>query len=159
MENRSSVLVQLYQFMVTPFGLTNAPATFQDMMNHILKDLLDNGLIVYIDDILINAKLTEKYVLIVIEVFKRLVKNNIVISPKKGIWSSERVEFLGYVITPDRTEMIKDKFEEIREWQAPRSLRDFQSFLAFANINQRFIKDVSRIYQPLKESTKVDNTY
>jgi hypothetical protein len=46
----------LYQFPVMPFGLTNAPARFQDMMNHILKDLLDTGVVIYIDDILIYAK-------------------------------------------------------------------------------------------------------
>jgi hypothetical protein len=55
----------LYEFMVIPFGLTNTPATFQDMMNHILKDLLDEGVIVYIHDVLIYAKTTAKYNMLV----------------------------------------------------------------------------------------------
>jgi hypothetical protein len=59
-----------------PFGLTNTPATFQDMMNHILKDLLNEGIIVYIDDVLIYAKMEEKYDLLVKEVLKRLAKND-----------------------------------------------------------------------------------
>jgi hypothetical protein len=91
----------LYEFMVMPFGLTNAPATCQDIMNHILKDLLDEGVVVYIDDVLIYAKTEEKHDLLVKEVLKRLVENDLVIFPEKCKWSSERVEFLGYVITPD----------------------------------------------------------
>jgi hypothetical protein len=58
----------LYEFMVMPFGLTNTPATFQDMMNHILKDLLDKSIIVYIDAILIYAKAKEKHNIFVKEV-------------------------------------------------------------------------------------------
>jgi hypothetical protein len=124
------------------------------MMNHILKDLLDEGMVVYIDDILIYAKMEEKYDLLVKEVLKRLAENDLVISPEKCIWSSERVEFLGYVITPDGMEMSEDKIEAIKEWQAPKSLRDVQSFLGFANFYRRFIKDFSRVCRPLTESTK-----
>jgi hypothetical protein len=85
----------LDKFMEMPFGLTNAPPTFQDMMNHILKHLLDEGVIVYIDDFLIYAKIEEKHDLLVKDVLKRLGKNDEVISPEKCIWSSERVIFLG----------------------------------------------------------------
>jgi hypothetical protein len=95
--------------MVMPFGLTNAPATLQDMMNHFLKDLVDEGVVVYIDDIVIYTKMEEKQDLLVKEVLKRLAENDLVITPEKCIWSSERVEFLGYVITPDGTEMGEDK--------------------------------------------------
>jgi hypothetical protein len=139
----------LYEFMVMPFGLTNAPATFQDMIHHILKDLLDEGVVVYIDNVLIYAKKEEKHDLLVKEVLKRLAENDLVISLEKCIWSSERVDFLGYVITPDSMEMPEDKIEAIKEWQAPKSLRDVQSFLGFANFYRRFIKDFSRVFQPL----------
>jgi hypothetical protein len=53
---------------------------------------------------------------------------------KKYTWSSERVEFLGYIITPDGMEMAKDKIEAMKEWQALKSLRDLQSFLGFPNL-------------------------
>jgi hypothetical protein len=66
--------------MVMPFGLTNAPATFQDMMNHILNELLDEGIVVYIDDILIYSQKKEKHDLLVKEVLKRLADNNLGIS-------------------------------------------------------------------------------
>jgi hypothetical protein len=66
------------------------------------------------------------------------------------------VEFLKYVITPDGIEMSEDKIESIKEWRVPKSLRDVQCFLGFANFYQRFIKDVSRVCRPLTESTKGD---
>jgi hypothetical protein len=131
--------------MVIAFGLTYAPATFQDMINHILKDLPDEGIVVYIDDILIYAKTEETHDLLVKEVLKRLLENNLVTSPEKYIRSSERVEFLGYVITPDGIEMSEDKIEAIKEWQAPMSLRDVQSFPGFPNFYWRFIKDFARV--------------
>jgi hypothetical protein len=77
----------LYKFLVMPFGLTNAPASFQVMMNHILKDLLDKGVFVYIDDILIYAKNTEQHDKLVEEVLERLGKNDLVISPEKCVWA------------------------------------------------------------------------
>jgi hypothetical protein len=76
----------LYKFLVMPFGLTNAPASFRDMMNHILEDLLDKGVIVYIDDILIYAKNEEIHDELVKEVLERLAKNDLVISLEKCVW-------------------------------------------------------------------------
>jgi hypothetical protein len=99
-------------------------ATFQDMMNHILKDLLDEGVIVYIDDVLIVTKTEEKHNLLVKEVLKGLAEDDVLISPDKFIWSLERVEFLGYIITPDGMDMAEDKIEAFEEWQVPNSLRD-----------------------------------
>jgi hypothetical protein len=139
-----------------PFGLTNAPASFQDMMNHILKDLLDKGVVVYIDDILIYAKNTEQHDKLVEEVLERLAKNNLVISPEKCVWAEKEVEFLGYIITPDGMRMLKDKTEAIQDWQTPQSVRDVQSFLGFANFYRRFIFGFSKICRPLTESTKGD---
>jgi hypothetical protein len=146
----------LYEFLVMPFGLTNVPATFQDMINHIFRDLLDNGVIAFIDDILIYAKDEEEHDRLVEEVLKWLSQNDLVISAEKCTWSTQRVEFLGYVITPEGMEMANDKVETIQSWQIPQSLRDVQSFLGFANFYRRFINGFSRICRPLTESTKGD---
>jgi hypothetical protein len=141
-----------------PFGLTNAPATFQDMMNHILKDLLDKRVVVYIDDILIYAKNKEIHDELVKEVLERLAKNDLVISPEKCDWGEKEVEFLGYILTPQGKRMAEDKTKAIQEWQIPKSLRDVQSFLGFANFYRRFILGFSKICRPLTESTKGDKT-
>jgi hypothetical protein len=71
-----------------PFGLSNTPATFQNMMNHIFRDLLDLGLIVYLDDILIYAETEEEYNRIIIEVLKYLAANRLAILQDKCFWST-----------------------------------------------------------------------
>jgi hypothetical protein len=101
---------RLYEYTVMPFGLSNAPATFRNMMNHIFRDLLDLGLIVYLDNILIYAETEEEHDRIVTEVLKRLAKNGLAISQDKCFWSTTQVNFLGYVISKDGIEMAQDKF-------------------------------------------------
>jgi hypothetical protein len=114
--------------MVIPFRLSNPSATFQDMMNHNLKDLLDEGVVVYIDHGLIYAQMEEKYDLWVKEVRKRLADNDLVISLEKCMWSSDTVEFLGYLITTDGRDMGEEIIEAIKEWQGQKSLRDSTVF-------------------------------
>jgi hypothetical protein len=77
-----------YEYTVMPFGLSNAPATFQNMINHIFRDLLDLGLIVYLDDILIYAETEEEHNHIITEVLKCLAENGLAISQDKCFWST-----------------------------------------------------------------------
>ena len=71
----------LFKFRVIPIGLINTPTTFQIIINHILHDLLDNGILVYIDDILIYTKTIEKHDRLILDIFKRLRRNNLAIAP------------------------------------------------------------------------------
>jgi len=144
----------LYEFQVMPFGLTNAPSTFQDMMNHVLSDLLDVGVLAYMDDILVYAKTREEHDRLVNEVLRRLQNNGLAVAPEKCVWRAQEVEFLGYVIGRNGIEMSKDKVEAVLDWKSPRSLTEVQSFLGFANFYRRFIQDYSRVARPLTELTK-----
>jgi len=146
----------LYEFQVMPFGLTNAPSTFQDMMNHVFSDMIDLGLIAYMDDILIYAKTREEHDRIVREALKRLQENGLAVSPEKCVWRVQEVEFLGYIIGRNGIRMSSDKVQAILEWKAPSSLVEVQSFLGFANFYRRFIKDYSQVARPLAELTKKD---
>jgi len=144
----------LFEFQVMPFGLTNAPSTFQDMMNHVFSDLLDLGVIAYMDDILIYAKEEEEHDRLVEEVLKRLTTNGLVVSPAKCEWQVHEVEFLGYVIGQNGIRMAQDKVDAVLSWRTPNSLTEVQSFLGFANFYRRFIKYYSRVARPLTELTK-----
>jgi hypothetical protein len=94
-----------------PFRLSNAPATFQNMMNHIFRDLLDIGLIIYLDDILIYAETVEEHNCIVTEVLKCLAANRLAISQDKYFWSISQVDFLGYIISEEGIQMAQDKVQ------------------------------------------------
>jgi len=144
----------LFEFQVMPFGLTNAPSTFQDMMNHVFSDMLDVGVIAYMEDILIYADTEEGHNHMVKEVLKRLQANGLAISLEKCVWKAKEVEFLGYIIRRNGIKMSEEKVEAVLGWKTPNSLTEVQSFLGFANFYQRFIKDYSRVAKPLTELTK-----
>jgi len=146
----------LYEFQVMPFGLTNAPSTFQDMMNHVFSDMIDLGLLVYMDDFLIYAKTEKEHDQRVKEVLARLQENRLAVSPDKCVWKTQEVEFLGYAIGREGIKMAKGKVEAVLEWKTPASLTEVQSFLGFANFYRHFIQDYSRVARPLTELTKGD---
>jgi len=148
----------LYEFNVMPFGLTNAPSTFQDMMNHILSDVLDIGVLAYMDDILVYAKTEKEHDTLVKTVLERLQQNGLAVSPEKCVWKAEEVEFLGYIIGRNGVSMSQDKVEAILSWNSPTSVKETQSFLGFANFYRRFIQDYSRIARPMTELTKKSET-
>jgi len=135
----------LFEFQVMPFGQTNAPSTFQDMMNHVFSDLLDVGVLAYMDDILVYAKTEKEHDHLVKEVLERLQTNGLAVSPEKCVWKTQEVEFLGYVIGRNGIVMSREKVEAVLNWEEPRSVSETQSFLGFANFYRRFIKDYSRI--------------
>jgi len=144
----------LYKFQVMPFGLTNAPSTFQDMMNHVLSDILDIGVLAYMDDILVYAGTRSEHDRLVKEVLQRLQDKGLAVSPEKCVWRAQEVEFLGYVIGREGIKMSKDKVQAVLDWKAPRSLMEVQSFLGFANFYRRVIQDYSKVARPLTELTR-----
>jgi hypothetical protein len=146
----------LYEFNVMPFGLTNTPATFQDMMNHVFSDMIDLGLIVYMDDILVYAKTLEEHDNLVRRVLQLLTENKLAVEPAKCVWRCTEVEFLGYIISRDGIKMSHEKDKAVLNWKNPTSLNEVQSFLGFANFYRRFIRDYSRVVRPLMELTKGD---
>jgi len=136
---------ELFEFQVIPFGLTNAPSTFPEMMNHVLSDLLDIGVLANMDDILVYVKTEREHDRLVKEVLQRLQKNGLAVSPEKCVWKAQEVEFLRYVIGRNRIKMAEEKVQAVLEWKAPESLTQVQSFLGFANFYRHFIQNYSRI--------------
>ena len=143
-----------YEYTVMPFGLANTPASFQAMISHILRDLIDAGVVAYIDDILIYSKTEEEHIELVKEVLRRLSDNNLAIEPEKCDWHVSRVDFLGYVISEQGIEMSDEKVESVKNWETPENVKDIQSFLGFANFYRRFIEGYSKLTRPMTDLTK-----
>ena len=123
----------LYHWRVMPFGLCNAPATYQSMMDNILHDLLDDRVIVYINDILIYSDDEKTHVKLVQEVLSSLDNAVFGVNLKKSSFHIKKVEFLGYIILEQGIEMSAAKVVEIQNWATPRKVKDVQKFLRFAN--------------------------
>jgi hypothetical protein len=116
-----------FEPLVMYFGLMNSPATFQTMMNSILRDLSDQGVVVvYIDDILVFTKTEEEHDEIVEEVLKRLEENDLFLKPEKCVFKQREVEFLGLYIGQDGIRMDEIKTKAITEWPVPKKVKDIQ---------------------------------
>jgi len=99
------------------FGIINLPATFQAMMNEILRDLINKGKVaVFVDDVLIGTETEEGHNEIIEEILRRLEENDLYIKPEKCIWKVRKIGFLGVVIGPDRIEIEKEKVDGILSW-------------------------------------------
>jgi len=102
-----------YQYRVMPFGLVNAPATFQTMMTEILQWFQDQGVVLYINDILIYAETREEHIILVRKVLQRLREDWMVIALEKSVFHVKKENFLGYVVATDGVTMNEKKFESI----------------------------------------------
>ena len=106
------------------FGLTNAPATFQAYINNVLREYIDEFVCVYIDDILIYSRTLEQHVEHVRKVLHALRKYNLRLKPSKSEFHTQRVKFVGCVMTPDGVEVDPEKIERVKEWPIPTSVKD-----------------------------------
>jgi hypothetical protein len=137
-----------------PFRLTNAPATFQHFMNDVFKDMTDDFVVVYLDDILIYSDTLEEHREHVRHILQRLREYNLHAKPEKSEFFCDTVEYLGFLISPHGVEMDPAKVKAILSWPAPTTVKQVQSFLGFANFYRRFIRDFSKIVQPLTNLTR-----
>jgi len=144
----------LYEDTVMPFGLCNPPSTFQGMIKDVFYDMLDVGVIAYMDDILIYSETIEEHVAIVRNVMDRLQKAGPCVRIKKSTFHAREVEFLGYKISDDGISMTTKKVEEITAWLPLEKVLDVQSCMGFANFYHRLIKGFSKIAKPLTDLTK-----
>ena len=128
------MLKGLFEPMVMFFGLINSPATFQAMMNKLLRDLINTGKVAaFIDDVIIGMETEEGYDEIVAEVIRRLEESDLYVKPEKCRWKVREVGFLGVVIGLEEIKMEKEKVKGVLEWLIPKCVKDVQKFLGLAN--------------------------
>ncbi|SPC68179.1 related to Gag-pol polyprotein [Ustilago sp. UG-2017b] len=144
----------LYEYLVMPFGLANAPAHFQSFINDIFQDIIGVYVVVYLDDFLIFSDTEESHVKHVTEVLTRLRSNRLFAKLSKCEFHTKTVEFLGYIIKPTGIEMDLGKVCTVKEWPMLESIHDIQRFLGFANFYRRFIAHFARIAKPLTSLVK-----
>jgi len=139
------------------FGMTNLPATFQVMMNEILRGIINKGKVAaFVDDILVGTKTEEGHDKIVEEVLKRLEENDLYIKLEKCVWKVQKIRFLEVVIGSNGIEMEKEKVDRVLNWLKPRNVKDIRKFLGLVNYYRRFIKDFAQVAKPMNMLTRKD---
>ena len=147
----------LFEPTVMFFGLCNAPATFQAMMNDLFADMIDEGwLVIYVDDLLIFSQDIETHHARTARVLQRLREHQLCLKPEKCTFDATEIEYLGLIIRPERICMDPVKLDGVVKWQQPTTVKQVHSFLGFANFYRRFIANYSNIARPLINLTKKD---
>ena len=144
----------LFQFNVMPFGLCNAPATFQRLMDMVLTGLQWSSCIVYIYDIIVVGRTFDEHLQNLKEVFKRLDNAGLKLQPHKYQFLQPKVQFLGHVVSAEGISPDPSKTSQVREWPIPTSVKETQQFLGLASYYRRFIKNFASITSPLHKLTE-----
>ncbi|KAJ9517687.1 hypothetical protein QJQ45_003988 [Haematococcus lacustris] len=142
-----------YQFKVLCFGLTNAPATFQRVMNEAFAEVINDCALVYLDDILVMSKDSEEHLVHLRRVFDLLRKNKFYAKLSKCEFMQRTLKFLGHIISAHGISVDPCKVTAISEWPVPTSLKTLQSFLGAANYVRKFVHNFSTIAAPLTNLT------
>ena len=148
-----------YEYMVMPFGLCNAPATFQCVMNTILREGLDNLVLVFLDDILIYSRTKEEHLEHIREVLTRLRSEKLYGRLKKCDFFRTEVEYLGFDVGAQGIKPSLSKVQAILDWPTPENVTDVRSFLGLCSFYRRFIRWFSELAAPMTDLTKKDRRF
>ncbi|XP_034896397.1 uncharacterized protein [Populus alba] len=144
----------LYEWLVMPFGLSNAPSTFMRVMNQVLRPFVGKFVVVYFDDILIYSKTADEHVEQLRDVLAVLQENQLFLNLKKCSFMIESLLFLGYVVSLEGIHVDEEKVRAIREWPVPKTVGEVRNFHGLATFYRRFIRNFSTVMAPITECMK-----
>ena len=136
------------------------PATFQAMMNELLRNLINTRKVAaFINNVIVGTETKEGHDEIVAEVIRRLEENDLYVKPEKCKWNVREVGFLGVIIGPEGMQIEKEKVKRILEWLTPKCVKDVQKFLGLVNYYHRFIQGFASIARLLHDTVKKDRKW
>lgn len=139
----------LYEFERMPFGLCNAPATFQRLMQRCLGSLITESALVYLDDVIVYSPDFDTHVRHLEAVFERLRSYGLKLRPDKCVLFQKQVKFLGHIVSSDGVAPDPEKIASVQSWPVPQTTSQVRSFLGFTGYYRRYIGEFARIARPL----------
>ena len=143
----------LYLWNVMPFGLCNAPSTFERLMETVLQGLQWKSCLVYLDDVVIFGRSEDELIARMDEVFTRLGRAGLKLKPRKCKFFARETEYLGHVVSEAGVAVSPDKITAITEWPVPTNVTEVRSFLGTASYYRRFVQDFATVAAPLHRLT------
>jgi hypothetical protein len=144
----------LYEWLVIPFGLTNAPNTFMRLMNEVLKEFIGKFFVVYLDDIVIFSKTKVEHMKHLAVVMGKLQQEKLLINMKKSSFMKTELIYLGFVVSANELKMDPSKVEVIKSWPSPRNVFEVRSFHGLASFYRKFIRNFSGISTTMMDTVK-----
>ena len=143
-----------WEFRVMPFGLANAPATFQRLMDLVLSGLHLTHCLVYLDDVIMFAPTEEEHLRRLDPILERISKAGLTLKPSKCHWIKDSVKFLGHIISGKGIMVDPGKIDSVSNFPIPKNATDVRSFLGLTSYCRRFIKDFASRSKALADLTK-----
>lgn len=143
-----------WEFLRMPFGLRNAPATFQRTMDNVLRGLINVNCLVYLDDIIIFSTSLTEHLANIRKVFNRLRQFNLKLQLDKSEFLQKEVAYLGHIITPEGIKPNPSKIRAIKKFPIPKTTKQIKSFLGLLGYYRKFIKDFAKLTKPLTKRLK-----
>ncbi|CAL8120747.1 unnamed protein product [Prunus armeniaca] len=144
----------LFEWLVMPFGLSNAPSTFMRLMNQVLRPFIGSFVVVYFDDILIYSTTKEEHLVHLRQVLDVLTENKLYVNLKKCTFCTNKLLFLGFVVGENGIQVDDEKIKAILDWPAPNTVSEVRSFHGLATFYRRFVKHFSTVAAPITECLK-----
>ena len=144
----------LYEFTTMPFGLCNAPGSFQRLMECVLRGLTWQIALIYLDDVLVYSRTFDDHLQHLRLVFDRFRTSGLKLKPSKCHFGQKQVKYLGHVIIRDGIQPDPEKIKVVQEYPVPRTVRDVRALMGLTNYYRKFVKDFAHIASPLHDLTK-----
>ena len=145
-----------FEFLRMPFGLKNAPATFQRMMNNTLAEFIGKICFVYLDDVIIFSTSLEEHENSLIKILTKLKEVNLQVQLDKTEFLKKETEFLGHIVTTDGIKPNPKKLDAIEKFPLPKTIKEIQGFLGLTGYYRKFIHDYAKIAKPMTIYLKKD---
>eukprot|EP00253_Pinus_taeda_P012985 PITA_12985 len=148
-----------YEFLVIPFGLCNAPSTFQSLMNHILKPYLRKFVLVFFDDIIIYSCTWAAHLHPVDLLLQLLRKHKLFVKMSKFSFGMAEVEYLGHIVGREGVKVDPKKIQVMQEWPQPKTLKSLRGFLGLIGYYRKFVRNYGCIAKPLTQLLKKNSFF
>ena len=148
-----------FEFLAMPFGLTNSPASFMDLMNRIFRPSLDQFVIMFIDHILIYSGSGEEHAEHLRIVLQTLQEHRLYVKLSKCQFLLDSVAFLGHIVSTEGVSVDPKKVEAILNWKPPTSVTEIRRFLGLAGYYRKFVEGFSKIAAPLTRLTRKEESF